>query len=238
MKMKLPAFLQRLQIDEHGDLVEVSVFTRVRRVLFAVLVLLINAFLIVRATVSCDIALSDTVLLSDLGARNLAAASLSLPLPQDFSSYSTRSRGAQGAFVHHLYPSGSADEMGHLQVNNVTYVEGAGMLQFTMRQNLRHYPETNEKGNPTLSYLVRVIDENGKEHYSNTAIAHTVTEVHRGYAYTRVAFDELEITLGTDYVTLYVFLTDTSDTLLAVTLAGTDSTTSRGSLSAQTYRAV
>lgn len=237
--MKLPSFLRRVQVDDNYNLVEVSLFTRIRRVLTALLILVINVLLIWRATVSCEIALSSEVLLSPLGGRDLAAASLSLPVPQDFSSFSTRKKGADGAAFYHLYAQNATmDEMGHLQVSNVDYVDGAGLLQFTMRQNLRHYPKENEKGNPTLSYVVRVIDKEGNEHFSNTAIMHTVAEEHRGYLYTRVAFDDLDFVLGTDYVTLYVFLTDTSDTLLSITLHGQDSATSRTALSALTYRDV
>lgn len=237
--MKLPSFLRRVQVDDNYNLVEVSLFTRIRRVLTALLILVINVLLVWRATVSCEIALSSEVLLSPLGGRDLAAASLSLPVPQDFSSYSTRKEGADGAAFYHLYAqNATTDEMGHLQVSHVDYVDGAGLLQFTMRQNLRHYPKENEKGNPTLSYVVRVIDKEGNEHFSNTAIMHTVTEEHRGYLYTRVAFDDLDFVLGTDYVTLYVFLTDTSDTLLSITLHGQNAATSRTALSALTYRDV
>lgn len=237
--MKVPSFLRRVQLDDNYNLVEVSLFTRVRRVLVALVILVINVLLILRATVSCDVALSEEILLSTKGARDFAAASLHLAPPRSFSSFSLRNEGGEGAYLHHLYAqSATTDEMGHLQVKYVDYVDGAGMLQFTMRQNLRFYPELNENGNPTLSYVVRVIDEAGKEHFSNTAIMHTATEVHRGYAHTRVAFDDLHFDLGTDYVTLYVFLTDTSDTVLTVTLHGVGATTSRDSLGAQTYRFV
>lgn len=236
--MKTPAFLRREQYDDQGKLVEVSVFTRVRRVLWALLILLINLFLIVRATISCDIGLSDTVLVSALGGRDLAAAALHLPVQRGFASYSTYHEGGEGAYLYRLYPQGSTDELGHLQVTNVDYVDGAGILQFTMRQNLRHYPALNEKGNPTLSFVVRVIDEAGAEHFSNTAIMHTVTEERRGYLFTRVSFDDLSIDLGTEYVTLYVFLTDSSDTLLSVTLHGVGGATSRDALSSRTYLAV
>ena len=234
--MKLPAFLRRVQVDDNYNLVEVPLVTRIRRVLTAVLVLVINVILIVRATVSCDIALSTKILLSQRGGRDLASSALCLPKPASFSSFSTRNKRAQGARLYHLYAQNATmDELGHLQVTHVDYFDGAGLLQFTMRQNLRHYPEFNRRGNPTLSYVVRVIDKDGREKYANTAIMHTVSEEHRGYLFTRVAFDDLDFVLGTDYVTLYVFLTDTSDTLLSITLHGSGSANSRDALSAQTY---
>lgn len=234
--MRPPSFLRRVQVDDNYNLVEVSIGTRLRRVLTAVLVLVLNALLIARATVSCDIALSEKVLLSFRGGRDLASAALSLAPPSSFRSYSTRKEGGEKAEFYHLYAqNAAADEMGHVQINHVDYVNGAGLLQFTVRQNLRHYPATNENGNPFLSFVVRVIDRDGKEHFADTTLCHTVTEERRGYLFTRVAFDGLDFVMGTDYVTLYVFLTDTSDTLLAVTLHGTGSATARDALSAQTY---
>lgn len=240
--MKVPSFLRRVQVDENYNLVEVSLFTRIRRVFFALLILTINVLLILRASVSCEIGLAERMLLSDLGGRDLAAAALHLAKPRDFSSYSTRYEGGQGVELYHLYAqNATTDEMGHLQVTHVDYFDGAGILQFTMRQNLRHYAARNAEGDPLLSYVVRVIDEHGKESYSNTAIMHTVTEEHRGYLYTRVVFDDLHFTLGQDYVTLYVFLTDrtlASDTLLSITLHGAGAATSRAALASQTYQSV
>lgn len=236
--MKKPAFLQDYQYDDQGKLVYVSVGARVRRILTALLVILLNVFLILRATVSCDVALQDTILLSPLGGRNLAAAALSLAPQNGFSSFSTYHERGEGATLWHLYPSSGMDEMGHVQITDVDYVDGAGILQFSVKQNLRHYPAKNEAGSPTLSFVVRVIDAEGKEHFSNTAIAHTETYERRGYLYTRVAFDDLDIKLGEEYVTLYVFLTGTSDTLFSITLHGQNSASSRDSLSSRTYLAV
>ncbi len=237
--MKLPKFLRRVQVDDNYNLVEVSVFTRVRRVLTAILVVLLNVLLIVRASVSCSIELSETVLLSERGARDLACAALSLAPPRGFASFSQKNRGGEGVALYHLYAeNATTDEMGHLQVTNVDYFDGAGLLQFTMRQNLRHYPAENEKGNPTLSYVVRVIDREGGESFSNTAIMHTKVEEHRGYLFTRVAFDGFHFNLSEDYVTLYVFLTDTSDTLLSITLHGTSSAMSQDALRSRRYQHV
>lgn len=255
--MKLPSFLRRVQVDDNYNLVEVSVATRVRRVLTAVLVLIVNVFLIIRATVSCDIALSDTFLVSEIGGRDLAAAVFRVPKP----SYLTPSarKKQPSAKLFRLLGQNTADEMGNLQIKNAQYVETANILQFTARQNLRHYPLEGGDGEKSLTYVVRVAhkhgitvyceDETGAEFYKkNQALAyeslateyykasvHTVTDTHRGYAYTRFSYDELAIDRLEDYVVLYVYDTESGSTVLSTTLLTSSSSGARESFRSQTY---
>ena len=255
--MKLPSFLRRVQIDDNYNVVEVSVATRVRRVLFGILVLVVNVLIIIRATVSCDISLSDAFLLSPRGGRDLAAAALSVPKPSSLhpAVYSV----ADSARLYRLHAASTTDELGNLHLKHVKYVDGAELLEFTLRQNLRNYP-LNEDGEPNFACVVRVAtnrgvivyceDETGRDLYrQNQALAyesiameyykasfHTVTEMHRGYAHTRFAYEELPVDLENDYVVLYVYDIESGKTLLASTLVGTGAASSPDDLRSQTYR--
>lgn len=237
MKLALPSFWRRVQLDEHGVVVERSLGARIRNTAAALILIVLNLVLILRATVSCDIAFSETMLVTPVGTQALAQSALKLPAPQGFSSFTARREGADGVTLCRLFGIGMSDERGHVQVSDTVYFDGADILQFTVRQNLRHYPEKNTRGNPTLSYLLRVVDAEGGEHYYALPNTTTETHVHRGYLYTRVCMDSVRIALGTDYVTLYVLLTDeTDETLLTATLHSQSTAMAKSALKPQTYR--
>ncbi len=257
--MRLPSFLRRVQVDDSYNLVEVSVATRVRRVLFALLVLVINVLIIVRATVSCDIKLSDTFLVSPRGGRALAAAALSVPKPSVL--HPAVYGGADGARLYRLHAASTTDELGNLHLKHIKYVDGADILQFTLRQNLRTYPLT-EEGSPNVTCVVRVAtnygvilyceDEAGASFYRRSqamayesiaseyykAAFYALTETHRGYAHTRFSFEEIPIDLENDYAVLYVYDAESGKTLLASTLVGGGAQSSPDDLRSQTYRAL
>jgi hypothetical protein len=226
----------KIVLDEYGEPVALTRKRRVLRATLVLLVLAVNVFLILRAAQSCDPALSEQVLVSAAFQKDLSQSALHLPAPGDFSSFSVRQNSADGVKVYKLYHTNGTDEKGHLQLRDIVYFEGADELQFSFRQNTRFYPRYNDNGNPYLSFLVRVVDKEGEEHYYGSALTrtnendsqatyhssyvHLVTEERGGYLYSRVAFDRIRFQTDTEYVTLFVFETDSLDkTVFTATLS-------------------
>ena len=228
---------QKIVLDEYNEPIVLTPARRIRRILFAAVVIAFNLFVILLAVRSCDPALSEKVLVSPVFQKNLAQSSLRLPAPGGFSSFSERqSVLAHGVGVYKLYHTNGTDEKGHLQLKNIVWFQGADELQFTLRQNVRYYPRYTGQGDPALSFLVRVIDKTGEERYYGSALTriagengretytsaevHVVTELRGTYLYSRVAFDKIRFDPETDYVTLFVFRTDDLDrTVFSATLS-------------------
>lgn len=230
---------KREVLDEYNNPVVRSRTATLVRAVIIVVVAAVNLFWILRVFAACDAPLADTMLYSATLQKNLAAATLRLCAPQDFSAYSVRRAQGKGALFDRFTGNTTMDDEGHLQVKNICYFEGADNLQFTMKQNARYYARYNENGNPLLSYLVRVIDRDGNTSYCDTTLGRTLSEERFGYVYTRVSFDKLPLEIGADYVTLYVFLTDELDqTVLAVTLYSQTTAVSHKQIAGLTFTKV